>query len=79
MAKKIELYTWSYCPFCTNAKNLLNSKGYEYEEHLIDNDDAKRQELIKSTGQDTVPYIFIDGKLIGGYDDLKKMDDQGHL
>ena len=79
MEKKIELYTWSYCPFCQNAKRLLDSKGYKYEEHVIDNDDEKRQELIGKTGQNTVPYVFIDDELIGGFDDLKAMDDAGNL
>ena len=73
------LYTWSYCPFCQNAKKLLDNKGYKYEEHILDNNDDKRQELKNETGQGTVPYVFIDGELIGGFDDLKKLDDEGKL
>lgn len=79
MEKNIELYTWTYCPFCKKAVELLDSKGYKYVEHLIDNDQEKKQELTKQTGQSTVPYVFIDGDLIGGFDDLKKMDDEGKL
>lgn len=79
MDKKFELYTWSYCPFCQRAKSLLDSKGYKYDEYVIDNDNDKRQELIDKTGQRSVPYVFIDDKLIGGFDDLKKMDDEGNL
>lgn len=79
MDKKIELYTWSYCPFCQNAKRLLESKGYKYDEIKLDNDEKKREELIAQTGQSTVPFVFIDGELIGGYDDLKALDDKGQL
>lgn len=79
MDKYIELYTWSYCPFCQKAKMLLDSKGYKYDEVVLDDKDARRQELLERTGQNTVPYIFIDYVLIGGYDDLKKMDDEGRL
>ncbi len=77
--KKIELYTWSYCPFCIKAKQLLDNKGMEYKEHVIDNDPDKKKELFKTTGQDTVPYVFIDGELIGGCDDLIAMDKAGKL
>ena len=77
--KKIELYTWSYCPFCKNAKKLLDKKGYKYEEVVLDDDEAQRLELKEKTGQGTVPYVFIDGELIGGFDDLKALDDAGNL
>lgn len=79
MDKKIELYTWSYCPFCQNAKRLLDNKGYKYEEHVLDDNEEKRLELKTKTGQGTVPYVFIDGELIGGFDNLKEMDDKGRL
>lgn len=79
MEKKFELYTWSTCPYCANAKRLLDSNGYEYEEHVIDNDEDMRQELIKSSGQSTVPYIFLNGKLIGGFDDLQLLNEEGKL
>ncbi len=79
MEKNIELYTWGYCPFCKRAIQLLDRRGLKYVEHNIEEDEDKRQELIKETGQSTVPYVFIDGELIGGFDDLKKLDDQGKL
>ena len=53
MDKKIEMYTWSYCPFCKNAKKLLDEKGYEYKETVLDTDDDRRAELVKETGQKT--------------------------
>lgn len=77
--KDIKLYTWSYCPFCQNAKKLLDKKGYDYEEVVLDDDEVRRKEMIEETGQETVPMIFIDGRLIGGFDQLKAMDEQGEL
>lgn len=76
---KVELYTWTYCPYCKRAKNLLEEKNISYQEYPIDNDAEKKKELYEKTNQDTVPFIFINGKFIGGYSELKKLDDQGKL
>lgn len=77
--KKAELYTWKFCPFCMDAKKLLDKKGISYKEHNIENDGAKKKELLKNTGQDTVPYVFLDGEFIGGYDQLIELDKEGKL
>ncbi len=79
MEKNIELYTWTYCPFCQGAKQLLDSKGLKYQETILDDNEERRKELKAETGQGTVPYVFIDGELIGGFDDLKKLDSEGKL
>ncbi len=77
---KIEIYTWSRCPFCIRAKGLLDSKGAEYTEYVIDGDEAARTEMAKiSGGKRSVPQIFIDGKHIGGCDDIHALDRQGGL
>lgn len=77
---KIELYTTTYCPFCTRAKNLLKSKGASFDEIDVTNDDALREKMIElSGGRRTVPEIFINGKIIGGFDELKALDAQGKL
>lgn len=77
--KKVELYVWNTCPFCMSAKRLLDQKGIEYEVHNIQNDKEKKKELFEQTGQNTVPYVFIDEKFIGGFDDLKQLDTEGKL
>lgn len=77
--KTADLYTWKFCPFCVNAKKLLDEKGISYQEHSIDNDEDKKRDLLEETGQDTVPYVFLDGKFIGGYDDLVALDKEGKL
>lgn len=76
---KIEIYTTPTCPYCVNAKKLLDKKGVTYEEIDVDTDEVKYQEMIKRSGRKTVPEIFIDGKHIGGCDDLYALDKKGGL
>ncbi|CFQ43519.1 MULTISPECIES: glutaredoxin 3 [Yersinia] len=76
---KIEIYTKATCPFCHRAKALLNSKGAAFHEIAIDNEPAKREEMIARSGRTTVPQIFIDGQHIGGCDDLHALDARGGL
>ena len=77
---KVEVYTTSYCPFCTRAKSLLKNKGVSFEEIDVTEDAELRQKMIDlSGGRRTVPEIFIDGKIVGGYDELKALDDAGTL
>ncbi|CNI12936.1 glutaredoxin 3 [Yersinia pekkanenii] len=76
---KIEIYTKATCPFCHRAKALLNNKGAAFHDIAIDNDPAKREEMIARSGRTTVPQIFIDGQHIGGCDDLHALDARGGL
>ena len=76
----VEVYTTTYCPFCTRAKNLLKNKGVDFDEIDVTDDDERREKMIEmSGGRRTVPEIFINGKIIGGFDELKALDDQGKL
>lgn len=77
---KIEIYTKAFCPYCTRAKGLLQSKGAAFEEVDIGMGGPKRQEMIqRANGRTTVPQIFIDDRHIGGSDDLAALDRQGGL
>ena len=77
---KIEIYTWSTCPFCKRALALLNGKGVEYTHYDITGDDAARAKMVQRTGgPKSVPQIFVDDKLIGGCDDIHALDAQGKL
>src|SRR6202050_917945 len=77
---KVEVYTTTFCPFCVRAKSLLKSKGVAFEEIDVTEDAALRQKMVElSGGRRTVPEIFIDGKIVGGYDELKALDDAGKL
>lgn len=77
---KVEIYTKFLCPFCTRAKKLLEAKGAAFEEYDISMGGPKRAEMIeRSGGRTTVPQIFIDGRHIGGSDDLAALDRAGGL
>jgi glutaredoxin 3 len=77
--KSVEIYTKSHCPYCWRAKELLRIKGIDFQEYDITNDPARTQEMIERSGQQTVPEIFIHGKLIGGCGELFELDEQGLL
>lgn len=65
------VYTTDYCPYCRAAKDLLRSKGVAFIEIDVTNDEGMRERLVRMTGgRTTVPQIFVDGKAMGGYDDL---------
>jgi glutaredoxin 3 len=77
---KIEVYTTSYCPYCVRAKQLLDAKDLDYSEVDVTGDDAARIALVeKSGGRKTVPQIFINGTSVGGYDDLRALEESGTL
>ncbi len=77
---KIEIYTWTTCPYCLRAKSLLNSKGVDYTEHNISGDDAARSKMIERTGgPKSVPQIFVNDVHYGGCDDIHALDKQGKL
>lgn len=76
----IEIYTKAFCPFCTRAKSLLNQKQADFEEIDITMDSTLRAAMIeRAGGRATVPQIFIDGRHIGGSDDLVALDARGGL
>lgn len=64
---------WSkdQCPYCDQAKKLLESRGVEYEERRIGSGWTREQLLESVPGARTVPQIFIDGELVGGYTELR--------
>ncbi|MDR0484051.1 MAG: glutaredoxin 3 [Alphaproteobacteria bacterium] len=79
---KIEIYSKTVCPYCVKAKNLLKLKGVSDKiiEYNIETDPAKREEMLKRVvGAKTVPQIFINDVLVGGYDDLAALDSAGKL
>ena len=75
----IEIYTWSHCPYCIRAKALLDRKGAAYTEIDVLHDSARRAEMEQRAGRASVPQIFIDGRHIGGCDDLHALDAKGGL
>ena len=77
---RVEIYTKVFCSFCTRAKHLLAAKGVEPEEYDITMGGQDRATMIqRAGGRTTVPQIFIDGRHVGGCDDLHALDARGQL
>lgn len=76
---KVLIYTKSFCPYCDRAKALFKRKGANYEEISVEGNEKLYSELKQKTGLMTVPQIFINDELIGGYSDLSALDQQGLL
>jgi glutaredoxin 3 len=78
-APAVTMYATSWCPYCSRARKLLESKGVKFQ--LIDVEEApeKRAEMQTRSGRRTVPQIFIGDQHVGGCDDLHALEDAGKL
>ena len=69
---KAIVWSKNHCPYCDQAKNLLTLKGIEYEERNI-NDGWDKEDLLAAVpNARTVPQIFLDEELVGGFNELRK-------
>lgn len=76
----VEIYTTPICPYCLRAKRLLERKGVPFVEIDLWQEPGRREEMIRRAGgRRTVPQIFIDGRSVGGSDDLHALDARGKL
>jgi thioredoxin reductase (NADPH) len=77
---EVVMYTKAGCAYCDWAEALLKGKGVSFREISVTGNPKLLQEMIeRSGGRTTAPEIFIDGKLIGGFDEMKALDDKGEL
>ena len=77
---KVEIYVKTMCGYCFRARQLLDAKGVEAVEHVVDMGGEKKHEMVeRAGGRMTVPQIFIDGKHIGGCDELFRLERTGQL
>ncbi len=76
---KVEIYTKPMCPYCVMALRLLNKKGVTYEQTNAFMNTTKRREMNDRSKRNTFPQIFIDGKHVGGCDELMALEQRGAL
>ena len=77
---KVTVYSTEPCPYCLRAKAFLTQKGIEFEEIMIPRTDhAGRDRLVAETGGYSFPQIIIDGRNIGGWDEMSALDRAGEL
>lgn len=78
--ERVIVYSSPFCGYCGAAKRLLTQKGAPFTEIDVMFDPERKAEMLeRSGGRRTVPQIFIDGRHIGGYDDLSALDERGEL
>jgi glutaredoxin 3 len=77
--KTVRIYTTRTCPYCIQAKRLLQKKNVQYQEIDVSRDEAERDKLIQTTGRRTVPQIFIGDQHVGGSDELHSLEERGEL
>ena len=76
MSAKVEIYTWSHCPYSQSAKALLNKKEVPFIEYCLDNDEPAREKMAqRANGKRTMPQIFISDRHMGGCDDLYLLEE----
>jgi len=76
---KVIIYTTKICPYCVQAKQLLQRKEVAFEEIRIDTDPEQLRIMLERSRRRTVPQIFIDNFHIGGFDDLLALEAGGEL
>jgi glutaredoxin 3 len=75
----VRIYTTTYCGYCRAAKSLLEKRGAPFQEIDCTEDDQTRRWLVETTGQRTVPQIFIGEVPVGGFNELSALDRAGKL
>jgi glutaredoxin 3 len=75
----VRIYVTGWCPYCVAAKRLLTKKGATFTEIDVDERQDLRGWLVSTTGQRTVPQIFVNGQPLGGFSDISALDQQGKL
>ncbi|MBU2885804.1 glutaredoxin 3 [Gilvimarinus agarilyticus] len=76
---QVVMYTTAVCPFCVNAKRLLDSKGVKVKEIRVDREPHLRQKMMAESGERTVPQIWIGDRHVGGFTELWALDKRGEL
>ena len=77
---EVEIYTTPLCPYCWRAKRLLSRKGVAFVEIDLWQQPQRRSEMIeRAGGRRTVPQLFVDGRAIGGSDELAALERRGEL
>ena len=80
MSAKVTMYCTAVCPYCVRAEQLLRQRGVaDIDKVRIDDDPARRDEMIARTGRRTVPQIYVGDTHVGGCDDLYALDRAGGL
>ncbi|MFC1747856.1 glutaredoxin 3 [Pseudomonadota bacterium] len=76
---KVEIYSHPGCGYCHQAKGLLKARGIEYQELDVAQDRQLLSQMVQRTGGRTLPQIIINDQVVGGFDDLRLLDQRKQL
>lgn len=79
MANPVVMYATSWCGYCRRARQLLTARGVPFTEIDVDKVQGSRAEMEQRSGRTSVPQIFIGATHVGGYDDLRALDERGGI
>ena len=79
MANPVVMYATSWCGYCRRARQLLTARGVPFTEIDVDEVQGSRAEMERRSGRTSVPQIFIGATHVGGYDDLRALDERGGI
>jgi len=79
MPAEVVIYRTTTCAYCHHVHRLLESKGVVFTEVDVAGDEGKRRLLLDVTKRRTVPQVFINGKPVGGFDELSRLNRSGEL
>ena len=79
MTQRVVLYGTPWCPYCVRARELLASKGVDFDDIPVHTDPEVRAQMEERSGRRTVPQIFFGDRRIGGFDDLYALERAGKL
>jgi len=75
----VKMFTTRFCPYCVAARRLLKQLGVDFEDVAVDGNAELRREIMQTSGQRTVPQIWVGEQHIGGYTELAALHQQGGL
>ena len=76
---RIAIYVKARCRRCRRAERLLRRRNYAFEAIDVSGDDRLLNRLVEATGSKTVPKVFVDGRLVGGFAAIRALDRSGDL
>lgn len=79
MAARAVVYGTRFCGYCVAATRYLEARGLSVEYVAVDKDPALRAHMQRISGRSSVPQIFVAGRHVGGYTDLRDLDRSGEL
>jgi len=63
----VKIYTTNFCPYCSLAKDWMKKHNISFEEINVQKNPDRGEEMIKKSGQTSVPVIEVNGKIIIGF------------